>query len=108
MTSLPKTIASILEVPPPARALYDYAGDYYALTPGGQHLRVVREITMAEKEEFGASYGPAPSVFEAKIAKQKLPEISLRDWTSTISAAITSERATLMRLLSAGKIKIHR
>lgn len=108
MSTLPKTIASILDVPAPSRALYDLSGDYYTLTPGGQHLRVVREILIAEKEEFGASYVPPPSVFEKRVAQQKLPKISLRDWTITIGAAVPSERKTLMQLLSAGKIAVHR
>ncbi len=108
MSSLPKTITSILDVPAHTRALYDAAGDYYSLTPGGQHLRVVREITMSEREEMGSSYVPPQSVFEKRVAQQKLPEIPLRDWTSTISAAVPSERVTLLQLLSAGKIKVVR
>lgn len=109
MSALPKSIASVLDVPPPVRALYEYGGgDYYTLNAGGHHLRVIREIAMAEKEEYGRSYEPPLGVFQKRLANQKLPAIPLRDWTITIGAAIPSERATLLRLLAAGAIKIVR
>ncbi len=93
MTTLPVTLDGLHDLPIAARGVYEYdQRGYYRLTAGGVVLSQVRD---ALREGF---------VRNIRVSAN----VSLPDWTSTMSAATAPERKELMKLMSANAVRIVR
>lgn len=109
--AISKYVTDFNEIPANLRPIYDFdpGAGAYALSPGGQHLQVLRDAQIRERADMniGANVPLPHSIYE-RAFNAKMPVVTLRDWTTTIGVAAPVERATLIRLLSAGKIRVKR
>lgn len=110
MNTIPKRVTNISDVTSQLHPIYEFqpGSGEYELTPGGRHLQILRDVHAREQSEAGISNAPLPHGAYERALSREMPEITLRDWTTTIAVAAAHERIALMRALSAGKIKIKR